>query len=310
MSNRSLIKSQHQVFLYRSLSSYLREVFGQAIRKVPIDPGFGCPNRDGSAGTGGCSFCNMESFVPPRVRTGLSPAKQISDFMSKTAAGPFIVYFQAGTGTYTSPEILNEVVESVVNIPGAAGLFIGTRPDCVNSPVLDVISPYRGRKLLWLELGLQSSSNATLRRLNRGHDAQAFVLARSLARERDIPVCAHVILGLPGEGREEMMTTASFLADQGVEGVKIHHLQIIRGTGLEEEYGRGELEPLDHRFYPKLVSEFLEILPPSTVIHRLLSDAPEDILIAPRWPHRNRMIQSIREHMIRTGSFQGKAFRE
>lgn len=308
MSNRSPVKSQYSAFLYRSLSSYLRGIFGISIRKIPVDPGFGCPNRDGTLGTRGCSFCYLDSFVPLHARSGKNPADQITDALSERTAGPFIVYLQAGTGTYASPEALKEVVESVLAIPDAIGLFIGTRPDCVSGPVLDVLNPYRGRKLLWLELGLQSSSDATLDRIGRGHDVNSFVRARSLAMERGIPVCAHIILGLPGEEKEEMMSTARFLAEHEVEGVKIHHLQVIKGTVLDEEYNQGRINPLDHRAYPALVSDFLEHLPPATIIHRLLSDAPDDLLIAPQWPDRNRVIQSIRDHMTSTGSFQGKGW--
>ena len=232
------------------------------------------------------------------------------DALSGKPPQPFIVYLQAGTGTYASPDAFRHVVESVFRIPSAIGLFIGTRPDCLNGSVLDVLNPYRGRKLLWLELGLQSSSDQTLDRIGRGHDVAAFIRARSLAMERGIPICVHIILGLPDEGKEEMVSTARFLAEHRVEGVKIHHLQIIRGTRLEEEYHRGQVKPLDHNVYPELVSEFLEHLPSTTVIHRLLSDAPDEMLIAPKWPQRSRVIQSIRDHMMREGSFQGKAFRE
>jgi radical SAM protein (TIGR01212 family) len=232
------------------------------------------------------------------------------DALSGKPPQPFIVYLQAGTGTYASPDAFRHVVESVFRIPGAIGLFIGTRPDCLNGSVLDVLNSYRGRKLLWLELGLQSSSDLTLDRVGRGHDVEAFVRARSLAMERGIPICAHIILGLPDEGKEEMMSTARFLAEHRVEGVKIHHLQIIRGTRLEEEYHRGQVKPLDHNVYAELVSEFLEHLPSTTVIHRLLSDAPDEMLVAPKWPQRSRVIQSIRDHMMREGSFQGKAFRD
>lgn len=309
MSNRSPLKSQHRAFLYRSLSSYLRGVFGRALRKVPVDPGFGCPNRDGTIGTTGCSFCDLDSFVPTYARSGKDPADQIVDAFSGKSAQPFIVYLQAGAGTYASPDAFRQVVESVFRIPGSIGLFIGTRPDCVDESVLDVLNPYLGRKLLWLELGLQSSSDLTLDRIGRGHDVEAFIRARSLAMERRIPICAHIILGLPGEGKGEMVSTARFLSEHKVEGVKIHHLQIIKGTRIEEEYHLGRVKPLDHNVYPALVSEFLEHLPPTTVIHRLLSDAPDEMLTAPKWPQRSRVIQSIRDHMTREGSFQGKKWR-
>ena len=138
---------------------------------------------------------------------------------------------------------------------------------------------------------------------------EAFAAARGLARDRDIPVCAHVILGLPGEGKKEMMATAAFLAEHAVEGVKIHHLQVIRGAGMEDEYRRGEIAPIDFLKYPAIIADFLEGIPPWTVIHRLLADAPGDMLIAPRWPGKMKMVQAIRKEMVARQSFQGKSWK-
>jgi radical SAM protein (TIGR01212 family) len=309
MTNRTGKKSQRS-FLYRSLASYLREVFGVTLRKVSLDPGFGCPNRDGTVGVDGCTFCNMESFVPSHVRTDLDPVEQIRKAREGKGDEPFIAYLQAGTGTYTTTDRFRELVNSICSLPGVAGLFIGTRPDCVDGQLLDVLRPWLFRKLVWLELGLQSANNATLDSIGRGHNVESFTRARRLASERGIPVLAHVILGLPGEGPDEMMDTAAYLARQRVEGVKIHHLQVIRGTRMEEQFRAGKIVPLTMDSYPGLVAGFLERLPPFTVVQRLAADAMGDLLIAPQWPDRAKVIEAIRGHMLEEGKWQGRIYME
>jgi len=309
MTNRTGKKSQRP-FLYRSLASYLREVFGRTLRKVSLDPGFGCPNRDGTIGEGGCAFCNMESFVPGQVSADADPMDQIRRAREGRGDEPFIAYVQVGTGTYTTPERFRELVDGICGLPGVSGLFIGTRPDCVDGDLLDVLMPWIYRKLVWLELGLQSANDNTLRLIGRGHDVESFTTARELARARGIPVLAHVILGLPGEGPDEMMGTARYLAGQQVEGVKIHHLQVIKGTQMEQIFRAGEVSPLTMDSYPGLVSGFLERLPLFTVVHRLAADAMGDLLIAPLWPDRAKVIETIREHMVEEGRWQGRLYVE
>jgi len=309
MTSRTGKKSQRP-FLYRSLASYLRQVFGRTLRKVSVDPGFGCPNRDGTIGTSGCAFCNMESFVPGGVLGNDDPVRQLKRAREGKEGEPFIAYLQAGTGTYTTPARFGELVDHVCAMEGVAGLFIGTRPDCVDGQILDALRPWLYRKLVWLELGLQSAHDETLERIGRGHDVASFTRAREMARERDIPVLAHVILGLPGEGPEEIVQTAAYLADLRVEGVKIHHLQVIRQTPMEEMYRAGDVVPVTLESYPGLVAAFLERLPPAAVIHRLASDAPRDLLIAPRWPERRVVIEAIRRHMLQEGMWQGRLYSE
>jgi len=306
MTIRSGKKSQRP-FLYRSLASYFREIFGKVLRKIPVDPGFGCPNRDGTFAADGCAFCNPDSFVPLRARSGYDPVGQVERWREGRENESFIVYMQAGTGTYAEPRVLGNLVNTLCSLPGAMGLFVATRPDCVDETVLKILEPWLYRRLVWLELGLQSANDQTLELLGRGHDAAAFTAARALARRFGIPVLAHVILGLPGEGVEEMVRTARYLADLDVEGVKIHHLQVIRETRMERMLTEGRVVPLSWESYPSLVTAFLEELPSSTVIHRLLSDAPAEVLIAPEWPARAKVLQAIRDHMLKGGHWQGRA---
>lgn len=307
MTSRHGKKSQRS-FLYRSLSSYLKEIYGEAVRKVPLDPGFGCPNRDGTIGSSGCSFCNMESFVPGNARAGGDPVDQILRAGRGADAAPFIAYLQAGTGTHTTPDRFRELVDRICTLPGVRGLFIGTRPDCVSGEILDVLLPWLHRKLVWLELGLQSSSDRTLERIGRGHDLESFTAARELAAKRGIPVLAHVILGLPGEGPDEMMATAVYLARQSIEGVKLHQLQVVRETAMEEMLRTGEVRPLSLEAYLDLAVGFLERLPPFTVVHRLAADALGDLLIAPQWPERATVIEAVRSRMIGNGRWQGRLY--
>jgi radical SAM protein (TIGR01212 family) len=178
----------------------------------------------------------------------------------------------------------------------------------VDDDILDVLRPWLYRKLIWLELGLQSANDSTLDRIGRGHDVESFTKARELAWEKGIPVLAHVILGLPGEGQEEILATASYLAEQKVEGVKIHHLQVVRGTRMEILFRRGEVAPLTMNSYPGLVASFLERLPSFVVIHRLAADAMGDLLIAPQWPERQKIIEAIRRHMLEEGKWQGRLY--
>jgi radical SAM protein (TIGR01212 family) len=309
MTNRSGKKSQRP-FLYRSLSSYLKEIYGKKVRKVSVDPGFGCPNRDGEISTEGCAFCNPESFIPSWARSGANPVAQVVEGQRGRETEPFMVYMQAGTGTNAGPAEFRAMVDTLCNLPNAVGLFVGTRPDCVSEEILRVLEPWLYRKLVWLELGLQSASDETLRLIHRGHDVASFTSAREIARRSGIPVLAHVILGLPGEGLTEMLHTARYLADLGVEGVKIHHLQVIKGTKMEKMLAEGLIAPIKYEIYPSIVTAFLELLPPSTVVHRLLSDAGKDLLIAPLWPARGVVVQAIRDHMMYGGHWQGRLYRK
>ena len=305
MPNISGKKSQRP-FLYRSLASYLREIFGRPIRKVPVDPGFGCPNRDGTLSRKGCAFCHPESFVPPAARSEADPVSRVLAWRGRNPREPFIVYLQAGTGTYADHDRFGALVNNLLDIPGAEGLFIATRPDCVDGGIMEILEPWLFRKLIWLELGLQSAHDRTLGILGRGHDAAAFTAASKMAGRFGVPVLAHIILGLPGEGPEEMIQTARFLADLEVEGVKIHHLQIIRKTPMARMLEEGKVVPLSWESYPALVTAFLEELPSSVVVHRLLADAPEDLLLAPRWPEKGKVLAAVREYMEKGGYWQGR----
>jgi radical SAM protein (TIGR01212 family) len=222
-------------------------------------------------------------------------------------AGGFFAYFQAYTTTYAPPEALRERYEVIRRFPEVVGLAVGTRPDCVDEAVLDLLASYAGDYEVWVEYGLQSASDATLERIRRGHSVEAFLQALTRTASRPILICVHVILGLPGEGHEEMMETARLLAGLPIHGVKIHHCHVIRGTPLAEDYLQGRYAPLEYSRYLACACDFLENLPWPITIQRLVGEASPELLLAPDWGQdKARVLRDIQTEMERRGSYQGK----
>lgn len=297
--------------LYRSFSSFLHETFGERVYKVSIDAGFTCPNRDGTLGTGGCSYCNNQGFSH-NTRAASRPVREqvldgIEHMSRRYKARKFIAYFQAYTNTYAPVDRLKELYDEAFCHPDIVGLSIGTRPDCVGEPVLDLVENYAERCHVWLELGLQSARNSTLARINRGHMVEVFEDAvKRIKKRSNILACAHVILGLPGETRRDMLASADLITRLGVDGVKIHLMHVLRNTPIEDLYNRGEFEPFTMDQYANLVADHLEQLAPEVVIQRLTADAPPDMLVAPEWASRKKeTIAHIEKVLRRRGTRQG-----
>jgi hypothetical protein len=295
---------------YRALSGYLRERFGCRVHKITVDAGFTCPNRDGTLGVGGCIYCDSLGSGSGLHARGLSVSEQVRIGIERARrrykAKRFIVYFQSFTNTYGPVERLRALYDEGINHPDVVGLSIGTRPDCVSDEVLDLIRGYAERMMTWLELGLQSANIETLRRINRGHGVAEFVDAVLRARERRINVCAHVIIGLPGEREEDFEETADLLAALGVEGVKIHSLYIPKDSALAQEHLAGRVKLMSREEYVQAVCDFLELLPPQAVIQRLTGETSPDRLLAPDWVlDKRRTIKMIEEELERRNSFQG-----
>lgn len=298
---------------YRSFASYLRETFGCRVQKIGLDAGFSCPNRDNTRGTGGCTYCDNESFS--HHTSASAPALPLEEQLAhgieymghRFKAKKFIAYFQAFTGTHAPLDVLRCAYESIRGFPEVVGLFISTRPDCLDNEVLELIASYRDHYLTWLELGLQSASDTTLRRINRGHSAADFSSAVKRAHRRGLPVCAHIILGLPGEDRETMLATADFLVNHKVESVKIHCLHVMEGTRLADQWRAGEINLLGQGEYVGLVCDFLERLPPEIIIQRLAVDVKGDGLLEPQWCGRGKQdtLRMIELELERRGSCQG-----
>jgi len=272
---------------YYPYSRFVRETFGTRVHKISLDAGLGCPNRDGTIGTGGCIYCDEASFSPSRRGPRLSLPEQLEVGIRRVGriskAEQFIAYFQPGTNTYAPLERLREVYCQALEHPQVVGLAVSTRPDCVTGEVLDLLAELAERVHVSIEFGLQSSHEETLRRLNRGHDAAAFGDAVARARQRGLDVVAHVILGLPGEDEAAMWATARELGAIGPIGVKMHSLYVARGTPLAEMYQRGRVRLLDLDQYVHVAVGYLERLHPRSVIHRFSGNAPPEYLVAPEW---------------------------
>jgi radical SAM protein (TIGR01212 family) len=300
--------------LYHTLNFFYLKKFGQKIRKLSLDAGFNCPNRDGTLATGGCVFCDPESFSPSRRLKLSSITAQLEEgigrLSARYAAEGFVAYFQPGTNTYAPVDRLRSVFEEALAHPKVVGLAIGTRPDCVPDDVLDLLAELSKRTYLVVEYGLQSIHNRSLYWIKRGHDFQAFVDAYKRSRKRNLLVGVHVILGLPGETSEDMLATARELAGLKIHSIKLHNLYAVRNTPLAEMVARGEVELPRFEDYVNRVVDFLELLPPECVIDRLSGDAPPQYLIGPKWCLDKRAIRAAVEgEFRRRGTWQGSGFR-
>ncbi|RMG34507.1 MAG: TIGR01212 family radical SAM protein [Gammaproteobacteria bacterium] len=296
--------------LVNTLGQDLKRRHGQRVHKIAIHAGFTCPNRDGSKGRGGCTFCNNNSFSP-HARQGRSVAEQIAAGRSvirrRTGAERFIAYFQAYTNTYADVDQLARLYREALEAPGVIGLSIGTRPDCVPPPVLDLLAAHQeqGREI-WLELGLQSSFDETLQRVNRGHGFTEYAEAVRAARARGLRVCTHLIIGLPGETAQHAMTTLKRVIDLGVDGLKLHPLHVVKGTRLANQWRHGEYQPWSLARYIETAADLIEATPPEVVYHRLTGTASPSILLAPAWCARKwQVIDGIANLLQQRGSRQG-----
>ena len=296
---------------YNPFSRYLRERFGERVGKVTLDAGFSCPHRDREAREGGCVYCENRGFSRNTTEALAPLDEQIRSGVTRLSrrykAKRFIAYFQAFTNTFGDVETLKARYDVVRSFPEILGLSIGTRPDCISEEKLDLIESYADDYMVWIEYGLQSSKDDTLERINRGHTVEHFVEAVERTGRRRIHMCAHVILGLPGEGRCEMMDTAALVASLPIEGIKLHHLHVVKGTRLEGMVRRGDYTPLSLDEYVGLACDFLERIPAGITVQRLCGDAPKDLLVAPDWTkEKQRVISRIRAELARRDSYQGR----
>jgi len=286
--------------------------YGQRVHKLAINAGFTCPNRDGSKGRGGCSFCNNASFSP-NARAAPSVAAQIEAgrrvLARRTGARRFIAYFQAYTNTYGDVERLASLYGEALAEPDVVGISVGTRPDCVQRRVLELLRSYQDRGLeVWLELGLQSAFDLTLQRVNRGHGFLEYRQAVAAAQRAGLSVCTHLIVGLPGEGREQALESLQRVLDLGVAGLKLHPLHLVKGTRLANQWRAGGYTPLALEDYVAIAADMIERTPPDVVYHRVTGTAAADILLAPRWcTWKWRVLNAIENELVRRGSWQGRA---
>jgi len=296
-----------------SFGDYLKTKFTEKTHKVTVNAGLNCPNRDGSRGRGGCTYCDNRSFNPntrrdiPAISEQIMAGKEV--VFRRTGATQVLAYFQAYSNTYASVDRLRFLYEQALHCPGVVGLVIGTRPDCVSEPVLDLLCSLQHRGLeIWLEYGLQSAHEETLARINRGHSFAEYQQTISMTRQRGLPVCTHLILGLPGEDREMMMETLSRVREAGTDGIKFHPLHIVRHTMLAHEWSMGGVQLLSQAEYVEIVCDMLERMPAEWVVHRLTGTASHEVLLAPAWcEYKWSVINAIFRQMEERGSSQGCA---
>jgi uncharacterized protein len=299
---------------YRDLNTYFRSQFGCRVHKVTVDAGLSCPNRDGTLSTDGCIYCNAKGSGTGAHRQGISITQQIERSKARIArrfkTNKLMAYFQSFTNTYAPVKHLKALYDEALSIKNVVGLAVGTRPDCVDDGVLDLLETYTQKHLIWIEYGLQSTHDRTLARIRRGHDFACFEKAVAAARKRNLNVCAHVILGLPGESRQDMLETADTLADLGLDGIKLHLLYVVRGTHLENLYRAGHYRCLDQQEYAELVCDFIERLPETTIIQRLTGDPHAKELVAPAWSlQKKETVALIHSIFEKKNTRQGKLFR-
>jgi uncharacterized protein len=296
---------------YLAFGRFMKELYGEPVYKVNVDAGFTCPNRDGAVATGGCIYCNNDSFRPSECTSTRSVRNQVDKgipyLRSRYGAKKFIVYFQPYTNTYSSVKTLEALYREALDNPDVVGLAIGTRPDCVDEEKIAMIERLARDYFILVEYGLQSIYDKTLEFINRGHTYECFRKALELTAGRGIKVGGHIILGFPTETREEMLHMADELSEMPVEFLKIHQLQIIKGTTLEGVYEKKPFPVFGYQEWIEMLADFLERLSPDIVLQRLFAAAPDEILIAPIWHKtRSELLRDLDEYMEKRGSWQGK----
>ena len=302
---------------YYSLNQYLRDTFGQKVYKIAIDGGFTCPNRDGTLDTRGCIFCSgagSGEFAQDRMESiALQIAKAKEKVAGKIKEGKYIAYFQAFTNTYAPVSRLRTLYEEAMAQEDIVALSIATRPDCLSPEVMRLLMECNQKMPVWVELGLQTIHEDTAQYIRRGYALSVFDDAVKRLQEAGISVIVHVILGLPGESREDMLASVDYVGKSGVNGIKLQLLHVIRGTDLEKEYQQGKFQVLELEEYVQLVADCIALLPKDMVIHRMTGDGDKRTLIAPMWSADkkkvlNRLNQVIRERDRRTESGMGSQY--
>lgn len=299
---------------YYSLNYFLREKFGCKTFKISLDGGFTCPNRDGKAGIGGCTFCSSRGsgdYAGERLLTIGQQFDNIKEMMNKKwKEGKYIAYFQAYTNTYAPVEELKKKYEEAISKEGVVALSIATRPDCINDEVLDLIAEMNKKLYTWVELGLQTIHEESAKNFNRGYSLEVFDKAMEGLKSRGIDTVVHCIFGLPGETKEQMLETVDYVAHTGAKGIKFHLLHLMEGTKMVKDYEEGRLQFLSQEDYVDLICEGVSRIPQDMVVHRLTGDAPRDLLIGPMWSLKKwEVLNAIDKALVDNDIYQGKNFR-
>lgn len=296
---------------YNAYSDFIKNKYGKRVQKVTVDAGFTCPNRDGAVAFGGCTYCNNESFNPVYNSASKSITQQINEgieFLKRRyTVSKFIVYFQPYSNTYAPLDILKKYYEEALNHPEVIGLTLGTRPDCIDEEKLDYLESLSKKYDITIEYGLESISDQSLNKINRGHDFQCYLNAINLTVKKGLKICTHIILGFPWESKEFWMRTAEVLSGIPFHFLKIHQLHIVKNTVMAKEYKKNPFKLLTYDEYIDIIVSFLERLNPEIVIQRLAGEAPPNVLVAPKWGKRNsEILQAIDTELEKRDTWQGK----
>ncbi len=298
---------------YNDFGAWLRSHFPYKVQKISVDAGFTCPNRDGRIGRGGCTFCDNNTFNPSYCNKNSSIREQLETgkkfFARKYPEMKYLAYFQAYTNTYAPLDTLKRMYEEALGTENVVGIVIGTRPDCVNKELLDYLGSLSQQVFVSVEYGIESTNDTTLKNINRGHSFDCARRAISETAARGITVGGHVILGLPGEDTQESLRQASIISQTELDILKIHQLQIIRGTRLEREYSEHPFHLYTPEEYIGLLTEYIRRLRPNIVLDRFTSQSPADMLVAPRWGLKNHeFADRLANHMRAVGAYQGQLY--
>lgn len=301
---------------FNAYSNYFKKVFGERIQKVTINAGFTCPNRDGSKGTGGCTFCNNESFNPSYCVPEKTVEQQINegiDFhkVRYRRSSKYLAYFQAFSNTYADIDILKSVYKPAIDHPDVLGIVIGTRPDCIDDEKLDYFKQLAEDKYLIIEYGIESVYDKTLKRINRGHDYKTSIDAVERTAAKGIKVGAHMIFGLPGESRDDMMNSAQILSELPLNNIKFHQLQIVKDTQMSLDYTNNpdEYKFFDMEEYIEFFVDYAERLNPNFVIERFAGEVPPKFNLRPSWGMRNDQLVNLFEKRLKEReTWQGRLY--
>ena len=298
---------------YNDYGTWLRQRFPYKVQKISVDAGFTCPNRDGRLGTGGCIYCNNDSFNPSYCQREKSVKQQLVEgkefFRRKYPEMRYMAYFQAFTNTYSTLDHLKSLYEEALDVEDVVGLVIGTRPDCIDDTLLNYLTQLARQTMVTLEYGIETANDDTLRLIRRGHDFQCVRDAVERTKGRGIVIGGHVILGLPGEDAEESVRQATIMSELGLDVLKIHQMQIIRGTRLAQMYAENPFHLYSPEEYSELIVRYLEHLSDDMVVERFASQSPKEMLIAPKWGLKNyELTNLIVNKMKREGRRQGSLF--
>ncbi|MDO4780546.1 MAG: TIGR01212 family radical SAM protein [Bacteroides sp.] len=311
-----MTKDKENKILYNEYSQFLKRFFPYKVQKISLNAGFTCPNRDGMKGRGGCTYCNNQTFNPEYCSTEKSITQQLQEgkefFAHKYPDMKYLAYFQAYTNTYSEIDVLKKKYEEALSVMDIVGLIIGTRPDCMPNELLDYLSELNKSVFVAVEYGAESVNNSTLTRINRGHTYEETIDAVNRTKEKGLITGVHTIVGLPKESKEDIINQAKELSKLPIDTIKLHQLQLIKGTKMALEYKRN---PEDFHLYNDVeeyidvVIDYLEHLRPDITVERFTSQSPKELLIAPDWGIKNyEFVAKLRKRMAERGSYQGKNY--